>query len=263
MATGGNSSVCAGRYSNSSAMAPSTSSDSTAHRPLDLACAATPPSCCRPTSTPVNSSTICGPETKATASEFMTTRSDMPSSRAGPETTGPVTAVITGTMPLHLAMAAAAMPHPCRAATPSWTSAPLEATMKTNGMRRWRACSAASARRTPSAWVMAPRRMEARDRQMTTLRPPIRPTTEVTAPTVPLPTSVDSATCALTAHESTDNVARGLEEAAGKDEEGRDATKRTYGEVSGRRQGPERPPDFSHSATCSMVMVRSDDLHMS
>src|SRR3984957_5173776 len=89
--------------------------------------------------------------------------------------------------------------------------------MKTNGMRRWRACSAASARRTPSAWVMAPRRMEARDRQITTLRPPIRPTTEVTAPTVPLPTSVDSATGALTVPESTDTVAGGPKEAAEKD----------------------------------------------
>src|ERR1019366_4410356 len=131
-----------------------------------------------------------------------------------------------GTMPLHRAMAAAAMPHPCRAATPSWTSAPLEATMKTNGMRRWRACPAASARRTPSAWVMAPRRMEAKDRQMTTLRPPIRPTTEVTAPTVPLPTSVDSATGALTVPESTDTVARGLIEATKRDGERREATKK-------------------------------------
>jgi hypothetical protein len=66
----------AGRYSSSSATAPSTSSDSTAHRPLDLAWVATPPSSRRPISTPVNSATICGPDTKATASEFMTTRSD-------------------------------------------------------------------------------------------------------------------------------------------------------------------------------------------
>jgi len=32
---------------------------------------------------------------------------------------------------------------------------------------------------------------------------------------------------------------------------------------AGRRQGPDRPPDFSQRATCSMVMVRSADLHMS
>ena len=36
-----------------------------------------------------------------------------------------------------------------------------------------------------------------------------------------------------------------------------------HGRSSDRRQGPERPPDFSHSATPSIVMVRSDDLHMS
>ena len=32
---------------------------------------------------------------------------------------------------------------------------------------------------------------------------------------------------------------------------------------SSRRQVPERPPDFSQSATASMVIVRSADLHMS
>ena len=32
---------------------------------------------------------------------------------------------------------------------------------------------------------------------------------------------------------------------------------------SERRQGPDRPPDFSQRARCSIVIVRSDDLHMS
>ena len=100
---------------------------------------AAPPSSRRPISMPVNSATIWGPETNATASEFMTTRSERPSSRAGPEMTGPVAAAMTGTMPLQRAMAAAARPQPCREATPSSTSAPLEATKKTKGMRSWRA----------------------------------------------------------------------------------------------------------------------------
>jgi len=37
------------------------------------------------------------PDTNATASEFMTTRSERPRSRAGPETTGPVATAMTGT----------------------------------------------------------------------------------------------------------------------------------------------------------------------
>ncbi len=127
--------------------------------------AGAPPSWLIPTSIPVNSATICGPETKATASEFMTTRSERPSSSAGPETTGPVAAAMTGHLPAAArAMAAAARPQPCRAATPSSTSAPLDATKKTNGMPSSRAWSAASASRTPSAWVMAPRRMVPSDR---------------------------------------------------------------------------------------------------
>ena len=59
---------------------------------------AAPPNSPRPTSTPVNSATIWGPETNATASVLMTTRSERPSNRAGPETTGPVTAMSTGTI---------------------------------------------------------------------------------------------------------------------------------------------------------------------
>ena len=86
-------------------------------------------------------------------------------------------------------IAAAAKPHPCSAATPSSTSAPLEATKKTKGIPSSRAWSAASASLTPSAWVMAPRRIVPSDRAMTALCPPILPTTEVTAPTIPLPTS--------------------------------------------------------------------------
>ena len=133
-AGGGISSVLDGRYSRSSATAPSTSSDSTAHSPLEVAWTPAPPSWLIPTSIPVNSATICGPETKATASELMTTRSERPSRSAGPETTGPVAAAMTGTWPLQREMAAAARPHPCSAATPSSTSAPLDATKKTKGM---------------------------------------------------------------------------------------------------------------------------------
>ena len=192
-AGGGSSSVFDGRYSSSSATAPSTSSDSTVHSPLAVAWMAVPPSSASPTSMPVNSATICGPDTNATASELITTRSDNPKRSAGPDTTGPVAAAITGTRPLQREMAAAACPHPCSEATPSCTSAPLDATKNTNGIPRSRAWSAASASRTPSAWVKAPRRMEASDRQMTTLRPPMRPTTEETAPTIPLPTSAASA----------------------------------------------------------------------
>ena len=82
----------------------------------------------------MNSATICGPDTKATASELITTRSESPRRRAGPETTGPVAAAITGTCPLQREIAAAARPHPCSAATPSRTSAPLDATKKTKGI---------------------------------------------------------------------------------------------------------------------------------
>ena len=191
-ASGGISSVLDGRYSSNSATAPSTSSDSTEHSPLEVAWMALPPSSASPTSIPVNSATICGPDTNATASELITTRSESPKSSAGPDTTGPVAAAITGTCPLQREMAAAACPHPCSDATPSCTSAPLDATKNTNGIPRSRAWSAASASRTPSAWVKAPRRMEPSDRQMTTLRPPMRPTTELTAPTIPLPTSAAS-----------------------------------------------------------------------
>ena len=106
-ASGGTSSVLDGRYSRSSATAPSTSSDCTAHSPLAVAWTDAPPSWLMPTSIPVNSATICGPETKATASELMTTRSDRPSRSAGPETTGPVAAAMTGTCPLQREIAAA------------------------------------------------------------------------------------------------------------------------------------------------------------
>ena len=77
-----------GRYSSSSATAPSTSSDCTAHSPLDVAWTAAPPSWLIPTSIPVNSATICGPDTKATASELMTTRSERPEQERGPRDHG-------------------------------------------------------------------------------------------------------------------------------------------------------------------------------
>ena len=254
-ACGAISSVLEGRYSSSSATAPSTSSDCTAHKPLEVAWTEAPPSWLMPTSMPVNSATIWGPDTKATASELMTTRSERPSNSAGPETTGPVAAAITGTWPLQRAIALAARPHPCSAATPSRTSAPLDATKKTKGIPRWRAWSAASARRTPSAWVIAPRRMVPSERAMTALRPPIRPTCEVTAPTIPLPTTGATSTWVTGTECRPAGVpARGRVQPRGPNYRWL---------ASGRRQGPERPPDFSHSARCSTVMVRSADLHMS
>ena len=82
---------------------------------------------------------MAGPIRKATAAGVMTTRSAMPSRSAGPETTGPVATAITGTTPEQAAMAAADPPQPCRASMPSDTSAPLEASSSTKGIR---SCSA-------------------------------------------------------------------------------------------------------------------------
>src|ERR1700728_3603269 len=45
---------------------------------------------------------------------------------------------------------------------------------------------------------MAPRRMVPSDRAMTALRPPIRPTSDVMAPTIPLPTTGASSTWVTT-----------------------------------------------------------------
>ena len=79
-----------------------------AHSPLERACMAVPPSWWIPIRTPVNSSTMAGPETKAKASAVITTRSASPRSRAGPDSAGPVTTTTTGTMPEHMARARAA-----------------------------------------------------------------------------------------------------------------------------------------------------------
>ena len=101
---------------------------------------------------------MAGPDTKATAAGVMTTRSAMPSMRAGPETTGPVTTAITGTTPEQAAMAAADPPQPCRASMPSDTSAPLEASSRTRGIRSCIAVRAATVKLSPSRLASAPRR---------------------------------------------------------------------------------------------------------
>ena len=132
----------------------------------------TPPRVEGPTSTPVNWATIEGPETKATASAFMTTASQSPSISAGPERTGPVTAASTGTVPEQAAMAAAAVPQPWRASTPSDTSAPLEESTITKAVRCRRARRAAAARLSPSARPSAPRRRSDDERASTTGLPP-------------------------------------------------------------------------------------------
>ena len=82
---------------------------------------------------PVNSATIDGPETKAYASSVMITKSASPMRRAGPDTAGPSSTTMTGTMPEQSAMARAACPHPWRAAMPSRMSAPLGAIDATRG----------------------------------------------------------------------------------------------------------------------------------
>ena len=70
----------------------------------------------------------------------------------GPDTTGPVAARSTGTRPEQRTSARAAVPQPCRAATPSCTSAPLEAMQRRRAAgRRRAACSAAAANVWPSA----------------------------------------------------------------------------------------------------------------
>ncbi len=121
---------------------------------------AVPPSWWIPMRMPVNSSTMAGPDTNANASVVMTTRSAIPRRKAGPERAGPVTTTTTGTTPEHWVRARAACPHPCRAATPSETSAPLEDSTRTTGMRKLRAAVAATAMVLPSSVDRAPRRSD-------------------------------------------------------------------------------------------------------
>ncbi len=231
-----------------------------------MAWTAAPPSWLIPTSMPVNSATICGPETKATASELMTTRSERPRSSAGPETTGPVAAVITGTCPLQRAMAAAARPHPCRAATPSRTSAPLEATKKTKGMPRCtglvgRLGQAHAVRMGDGATAHGPE--GAGDDHIAAADPPDLRRDGADDPLADVGRL-------LHAGSPGPNVDQGARPADGRGPRatgGRGRGERGRGGLlvvdADRRQGPERPPDFSHSARWSTVMVRSDDLHMS
>ena len=148
----------------------STSSDSTAHSPLDVAWMAVPPSSLIPIRIPVNSATICGPDTKAKASELITTRSASPSRRAGPETTGPVAAAITGTCPEH--GRSRRPPAPTRAARPRRRGRRPRSTprRRRKGSRGGGPGPPPRPSLTPSAWVMAPRRMVPSDRAMTASR---------------------------------------------------------------------------------------------
>ena len=121
---------------------------------------------------PVNSSTMAGPETKAKASVVMMTRSASPRRRAGPDSAGPVTTTTTGTMPEQPARARAARPQPWSEATPSDTSAPLDASTRTTGIRRVRAEAAAARMVSPSSMDSAPRRRVDTDRTTMAGRPP-------------------------------------------------------------------------------------------
>ena len=160
------------RMSSTWAIASSSEAASTAHSPLDRACMATPPNCWMPMRTPVNSSTMAGPDTKANASAVITVRSASPRRRAGPESAGPVSTMTTGTTPEHAAKARAARPHPCSEATPSDTSAPLVARTRTMGIRRALAAAAACLIVSPSSRHRAPRRTSEAVRTTMAGRPP-------------------------------------------------------------------------------------------
>ena len=80
--------------------------------PLRAACTVEPPRSSAATGTPVNCSTIAGPLTKAKPSATMTARSATPSSRAGPDSMGPVTHRTIGTTPEAETSERAAMPQP-------------------------------------------------------------------------------------------------------------------------------------------------------
>ena len=76
-----------------------------------------------------------------------------------------------GSDPSSARSARAAVPHPWRAATPSFTSAPLDAMTASSGRPAPRACSAASANVWPSASESAPRRRSSEISTSTTSRP--------------------------------------------------------------------------------------------
>src|SRR5438067_5149171 len=132
--------------------------------------------------TPVNSSTMFGPETNAKASSVKSTTSASPSRSAGPETAAPVTIITTGTLAPHRATAAAARPQPCRAAMPSLTSAPAVERMATSGTRCSRANVAAMAMVSPSSLLRAPRWRDGSVRTTTAGRPPRSSTPADTTP---------------------------------------------------------------------------------
>ena len=100
-----------GRYDRSSATAWSAAAASrttSVAAPLWRAWMVAPPSSPLSMVTPVNSATIEGPETNAYASSVMITKSARPMRSAGPETAGPSSTMITGTIPEQSAMARAA-----------------------------------------------------------------------------------------------------------------------------------------------------------
>src|SRR5260221_13363063 len=89
----GSVSVWSGRNSRideTAVIASSSSATTIVATPLAVAWTADPPSSAPATSTPVNVFTIAGPLTHAYASVVITTTSQRPSRRAGPDTAGPV-----------------------------------------------------------------------------------------------------------------------------------------------------------------------------
>ena len=86
----------------------------------------------------------------------MMTASASPRNRAGPDTAGPVTTMITGTTPEQRTSARAAVPQPCAAPMPAKMSAPLDSTKPMSGMRFSSAVKAANAMLSPSWGDNAP-----------------------------------------------------------------------------------------------------------
>ena len=85
---------------------------------------------------------------------------------------GPVTTTTNGTTPEHRDSDRAAWPQPWSDATPSDTSAPLEASTSTTGIRNMRAESAAARMVSPSSIESAPRRTVDTERTTMAGRPP-------------------------------------------------------------------------------------------
>ena len=149
--------------------------------------------------TPVNSATIVGPVTNAYESVVITTKSAMPSNRAGPETAGPSTTMMIGTTPEQSVSAFAASPQPCNAANPSTMSAPLERMMTISGKPFSRAVNEAFSILPDESDVKAPTREPASTSTHTTGRPSKSRTSDVAAPTTLLRSSTGITDPTLTA----------------------------------------------------------------